>query len=277
MRNSNSQIGLGYRFSIINRFEKEANSLFDRMSVKPTIKRAKICSDLIKDLKGYGIWIKLDALYVLAAHSEQAGLLNWISNSNNATASGSPTFTSDEGFTFNGSSNYLDTNWNPNSHASNYSMDDACVGVYVRNNVAEDATDIGWYDSASANCRTLIRSRNAGDEIRAYIHNVTANDVGTITNSRGLTVINQIDDLTLRVFKNGSKIGNDISNSTPQPNFSSFTYNFFIGASNNSGSDVAHCTKQIGLALIGAALSGKHSDLHTAIEKYMDAIGAGVV
>ncbi|WP_336802535.1 hypothetical protein, partial [Kaistia sp. MMO-174] len=72
---------------------------FARLTNQPTTARKKLYNDLIVSLKTAGVWAKLDALYVLAAADAQAARQNLVANAYNISASGSPVFTADRGYT----------------------------------------------------------------------------------------------------------------------------------------------------------------------------------
>lgn len=56
----------------------EATALFAAMTVQPSAARKTIIATCISSLISSGVWAKLDRLYVLAAHTEQASLLDWV-------------------------------------------------------------------------------------------------------------------------------------------------------------------------------------------------------
>ncbi len=99
-------------------YSPEAAALLSRMTVTPSTARKQLIDALIATLVGAGIWAKLDALYLLAAHDAQAARLNWIADRYNLTAVNSPTFTTDRGYAGTGAAMYLDTGFNPATAAS---------------------------------------------------------------------------------------------------------------------------------------------------------------
>jgi hypothetical protein len=94
-------------------------------------------NQLVLDLKDGGIWSKLDTFGVFATDGDSDfALIDWI-RLTDYTAVNSPTFTTDEGFTSNGTSSYIDINYNPTIDAVNLSLNNASIGFY------EFATTIG--------------------------------------------------------------------------------------------------------------------------------------
>ena len=85
---------------------------------------------LIVDLKAGGVWNKLDTFAVFANDGgSNFGLIDW-KRLALYTAVNSPTFTTNEGFTGNGTSSYIDTNFNPATQAVNYGLNNASRYIY---------------------------------------------------------------------------------------------------------------------------------------------------
>src|SRR5262245_39221350 len=89
--------------------QAETTALLAAMTVQPNAARQTLINDLIYALKQSGAWAKMDFLYVLAAHDNQAARLNWKTAANLATVNGTCTFTVDRGYNGDGSTGYLGT------------------------------------------------------------------------------------------------------------------------------------------------------------------------
>lgn len=83
--------------ALMGRYEPETESLLARMSVQPSGARAGTIDALIVRLKEAGVWTRLDGLYVMAAHTAQASLLNWVAV-DSLTNAGPLPFTADVGY-----------------------------------------------------------------------------------------------------------------------------------------------------------------------------------
>lgn len=80
---------------------------------------------LITDLKAGGVWSKLDTFAMFANDGgSNFGLIDW-KRLALYTAVNSPTFTTNQGFNGNGTSSYIDTNFNPATSGTNYLLNDA--------------------------------------------------------------------------------------------------------------------------------------------------------
>ncbi|QMP84778.1 putative YapH protein [Flavobacterium phage vB_FspP_elemoA_13-1B] len=99
----------------------------------PSASQQIIQNQLVIDLKAGGVWNKLDVLYIFANDGGgDFGTLNWKSPlANQATLINTPTFTTNEGFMGNGTSSYIDTNFNPATQGVNYTLDNASRYAYV--------------------------------------------------------------------------------------------------------------------------------------------------
>jgi hypothetical protein len=114
-------------------FDPLSLAIFAAMDVQPDAARMAIIDTFIRALVAAGVWDLLDVLYVFAAHTEQAALLNWINPGPfDGMAVNAPTFTVDEGFTGNGSTAYIDTGFNPTTAGGNYVMNSACRFARIR-------------------------------------------------------------------------------------------------------------------------------------------------
>lgn len=85
---------------------------------------------LIVDLKAGGVWNKLDTLRVYATDgSSNFALIDW-KRLSLCTAVNSPTFTTNQGFTSNGTSSYLDVNFTPSINSVNASQNNLSIGFW---------------------------------------------------------------------------------------------------------------------------------------------------
>jgi hypothetical protein len=82
---------------------------------------------LLTSMKADGVWAKLDVFYVFAQDGgSDFGTLNWKNpNANQSTLVNAPTFVSNGGFQGNGTSSYIDTNFNPATQGVQYTLNNA--------------------------------------------------------------------------------------------------------------------------------------------------------
>ena len=100
----------------------------------PSATQQTLQNTLVTDLKTAGVWDKLDLFYVFATDGDSDyATLNWkIPASFQATKVNSPTFTTNGGFTGDGSSSYLRTNYIPITDAINVTQTSISAGGYEK-------------------------------------------------------------------------------------------------------------------------------------------------
>lgn len=250
-------------------FSAEALDLFARFSTPPTDARKALINTLIVALKDGGVWSKLDAFYVMAAETEQAGQRNWIKDAHNLSPVNSPTFTTDRGYDFNGTTQYLSTQYNPSTQAVQYALNSASLFIWCTDNVQSDGTSIG----AFASHISIITPRRAGsDTYIAAINAIstTGGTVGTSTDSRGLTHADRSGASLTTVYKNGASATTTTVASSGLP-----TQPIFLGARDTDGSPNLYDTRAQAAAGIGASLGDTAAAaLYTALNTYLVAVGA---
>lgn len=124
------RMGLNQRYLFA---DADAAALVAAMTVQPGRWRKRLIERTVVALKDAGVWSKIDAIWVLAAHHEQAGRLNWKSpGSYTVTVVNTWTFTTDRGFAGDGISGCGDTGFAPNTNAVQFTRDNAHLGVYQR-------------------------------------------------------------------------------------------------------------------------------------------------
>jgi hypothetical protein len=99
----------------------------------PSDEQKLLQNQLLIDLKDAGVWNKLDTFANFATDgSSNFALIDW-KRVSLLTAVNSPTFTTNEGFTGNGTSSYINTNFNPSIGTNNYVLNNASRYIYTLN------------------------------------------------------------------------------------------------------------------------------------------------
>lgn len=165
---------------------------------------------LLLALKAGGIWNKLDVLYIFANDGGSSfATLNWKNpNANLATLPNTPTFITNQGFTGNGTSSYINTNFNPAIGTNNYVLNNASRHIFVRNQ-SITASTLDGVSSGNSNASigvntTLLRINQgatslltsadySGNNVLKSIHRTSATNieifVGTTQTSRTFTSV----------------------------------------------------------------------------------------
>jgi hypothetical protein len=253
-----------YRFAVASGFEPEADTLFAAMTSQPDATRKALINGLIAGLKADGIWSQLDLFYITAAHDAQAALLNWKSPGTfDLIAVNSPGFTVDRGYTGDGASSRLRTQYIPSTHAVNLTQNSASAWVWSRT-AAAASTTIGDIGNTTGN-RISVVARNNVDNQRTWINDTTASDRAVVTGA-GLSGTSRTASGVKKLWKDGSQLGADFAvTSTGLPT----TEQWVLGA--NSGH---FSVKEIAAALWGSSLSGLETSLKNRLQTYMTGVGA---
>ena len=88
-------------------------------------------NQLVLDLKLAGAWSRLDTFSVFATDGNADFARICWKRRITMTAINSPTFTSNVGYSSNGTSSYIDMNFNASTFGGNYTQNDACFGCNV--------------------------------------------------------------------------------------------------------------------------------------------------
>lgn len=131
----------------------------------PSAASQTLQNTLVTDLKSAGIWDKLEVFYIFATDGDSDfATLNWKAPSSfQATKVNSPNFSEDSGFSGDGSTAYLDTNFVIATDVQNYSQNNASTFTYFESDLSQ--TDFGVYgardDIDPIKCRNQLRMRSS--------------------------------------------------------------------------------------------------------------------
>jgi hypothetical protein len=126
----------GFVASSIGQFDADYQAVLNYATTQgytlPSASQRILQNQLMISLKNAGVWSKLDTFAVFATDGNSGfALIDW-KRLSQYTAVNSPTFTSNGGFTGNGTSSYISTNYNT-LNAINYQGANACRFFWVDN------------------------------------------------------------------------------------------------------------------------------------------------
>jgi hypothetical protein len=221
----------------------------------PSAGQQTLQNQLVVDLKDGGIWSKLDTFANFATDGDSDfALIDWI-RLTDYTAVNSPTFTTDEGFQGDATSSYIDTNFNPFINGVNFTLNDASVYLYVKQEATLGAFKvILTYDGGIGMCNeSNIRQRlNNGATNLA-----TAVDLGGV----GMKSINRTSSTNLDFYSNTT-----LSNRTKLSTIVYDRNNILLGTAG------LFSNAQISCHASGASLSSENTDFVNAFDTYINAI-----
>jgi hypothetical protein len=228
---------------------------------------------LIKASKACGHWDATDDMAMLVGENAAQALTS-LKRRVLMTAVASPTFTTDRGYAFNGTTQYIDTGFVPSTMATKMDPSNIRLAVYERANVGVSST-IGIGVTQSGVSTISMNPRNATTTMTS---NLGAGNVNfTIAaDSRGLSVISRAGGGTAQKgWKNGVALTDGVAGAqnTALPSIS-----LYIAARNNTGVADQFRASTVGYADWGAPLSSTAVELawYTALQAFLTAVGANV-
>lgn len=161
--NFKKSLGLGLETRIdLPAFDVSYNAILNRAIflgyTLPSIDQQVKQNTFLVTLKSIGVWDKLDVLYVFAQDgSAEFATLNWKNpNANQAIITSAPTFVVNGGFQGNGTSSYIDTNFNPATQGVQYTLNNASRYFFSHAITATGATRFDGNTNSGIN--TIFRN-----------------------------------------------------------------------------------------------------------------------
>lgn len=230
---------------------------------KPSANQQLIQNQLVLDLKNAGIWNELDVFYNFANDgSQEFATLNWKDPSTNqCTLVNSPTWTSNVGFEGNGSSAYINTNWDALTDGVNYTQNSSSVGAYV------------WNDFSGVPPNFAFGSLNAGSPFTSTFFGDTSFTIG----ENGSRILNNAIGFT-QIVRTGSGSGavniyingTDTAYTGGAVSSTMSVYDFYILAANRSNSPLYFSDAQVGAFFTGGDLTSVQASFDTGLRNYIE-------
>ena len=227
--------------------------------------RRDLVDALILSLKSSGVWSRLDRLWLHAAENSAQGLVD-LKGASGATAVNAPTFTANRGFQGNGTTSYLNTNFNPGTAPSpNYTRNDAGYGYWEVSADSGSSAPIG-------NNNDKNRIVTGGTTPRAFeVNSATATNGVVVTTATGHFHAQRTGATAAALYRNGVSF-----NTSGETSQAVVSCNFHVHSSpsgTGSGTPGALSAAQVGASWIGASLSGYEAAFYSAMRIHMTAIG----
>jgi hypothetical protein len=239
----------------------------------PSAGQQTLQNQLVLDLKAGGIWSKLDTFAVFATDGDSDfALIDW-KRLSDYTGVNSPTFTINQGFTGNGTSSYIDTNFQP-INGTNYAQNSAHFMVYC---YANDSAST-YYGGALDTTPSVIRSLNFGgrdgsNRFSTVAINSTSSDV-TATNSvlddTGFNLITRTNSTTVKAYKDNTLIST-FTNSSSLTSYQ-LARNIFLLARNLNGAANSFATRKLSIIGIGNDVDLLSNNYYTILDNYYNAL-----
>ena len=250
-------------------YSDEATQYFDRLPISIPDDTLAFYAAFIDSMNGRGYWARMDEMWMLA-NKTQANTLIGMKGLADATVAGTVTFTVYQGIVSNGSTGYINTNYNPSTQGVNFTQNSCSFGVYSRTDNEATVTDMGCNDGTIF---TMMRIRKATNSIQSWVNQGVASTTQTNTTSQGLFIVRRNGASTWQNLKNGVNLGGGAQSSTGIPNFK-----MYVCAVNGSDTPTGYTTREYSFAFVGDEFTPAELLLiFTFLETLLDNLDAGVV
>ena len=235
--------------------------------------RMAVLNTFVASEKAAGLWGLTDDYLGFWAENAIQGLTS-LKQRRLAVAVNSPTFTTDRNYVFNGTTNYVDTGFIPNTNAVSMATSSVHGEVYERTNVNSSAASLGV--NSGSNRAIVIFPRNASSV------QVAANGVGAVytlspLTSAGLTQFGRNGATTADVY--GAKNGVNLTQTSPQTALGASlpSHSLYVAAVNAAGVASLARAASVGYTAWGAALtSAQRLARYTNVQAWATSVGANV-
>lgn len=238
-----------------------------------SLARLIVVDQFVFSEKAAGTWALTDDYWGFWAENAAQALTS-LKQRRLATAVNTPTFTADRDYTFDGSTNYIDTGFVPSTHAVAMTGTSQRIGVYERTNVNAARNAIGCSATASRRMTLTPRSGTA-----AFANLNTAGGTNGLAlwtvDSRGFKAVSRAGgSLTVKGYDRGVVLPDAVAGSvgTTLPE-----YSVFIGGVNDTGLLSSARASAVGFAVVGAPLSdAQELAQYNAMQAWATSVGAQV-
>ena len=259
----------GVLASQIASFDADAVAFFNRVTTAGgslTLTEKQAVNTLVVDLKSYGIWSAMKAVYPMVGASAAACSQNLKSSSFTGTFSSGWTFAS-TGATPNGTSAYMNTGLIPNTNIT--SQNSISFGYYNNGNMTSPSTEMGCANAGLGNGTYLIV--NVGGSSYNRVASNSSQAVAS-TFTTGFYQLSRIVSTEFKYYKNSS-----ILNTATITSSGLSTNNFWGAGGVNYGITSEYGGGQCAFSYIGDGLTDTQaSNLYTAVQAFQTTLSRQV-
>ena len=262
--------------------DADAQAFIDAAGITDATQQGAI-NTLVTDLKGYGIWTKMKAIWPFVGGTSSSHKWNLkdprdLDAAFRLVFSGGSTHSS-TGWLPNGNNGYADTKLNASTKLN---FNSAHLSYYSRSNtITADKGEIGVTQNTTTYLPLIalqIKRTQSGvsNRFSSYIYSYVASDAIIVENldSKGFYLLTRTASNLFKAFKNNNQLG-----STVTTNGQSFApnRNFYIGAINYDGTSGTFTDRECAFASIGDGLTDTEAaNLYTAVQAYQTTLNRQV-
>jgi len=257
-------------YGVVQENDGDAQAFINAAAISDATQKQALYS-LVSNLKFYGIWTKMTAIYPFVGGSASSHRWN-LKNINAFTINfiGGITHSS-TGVLPNGTNGYADT-----SIISNISANDVHLSYYSRtNNAVANDFDIGRGGVVGENALALVLRRSGTNLVAFDVgSNAAAKRISsTTTNSRGLTVGSCRSTTDRELYFNGVSIASNTDSFTAVNSI----YPLLLFAYNELGTAKFFGSKECAFCSVGSGLTtGEVANLYAVIQQFQTTLGRNV-
>lgn len=176
-------------------------------------------STFVAAMKAASLWTILDRLWLFAAENSTSALIDLVTRTA-ATATNSPTFTTDRGFTGNGTTSFVLTNYVASTQAVNYGLNSSALFGYFNTDRAAADSRAAYGTDNGTGVQTAMSLRLAAGTQDAYLNNTFAagHANGTVGDTLGLATVSRTTSNLTTTYRRGASVGTTAAPSSAVPN-----------------------------------------------------------
>lgn len=233
----------------------------NQCTTQPTAKWASALNNFINQLIIDGNWTLLDRLWIFATNVQQNARVSIVNPTSTAiTEVSSPTWTMNVGYTGNGSSSYLNTNYNVHT-GINFIAASGIYGVWCQADVSTTGIDMGVFDGTDA---LQLYCRYTDNKFYGLFGGGAGYASATVSSAVGMDVCKGLSG-NESIWQNGVQLAT-VAHTLATPNLVAY-----ILAQNNSGTANNFSIHQLGMAFFGSG-SINQLKLYNAFITFLSAI-----
>lgn len=232
--------------------------------------RQAIISTFIAAEIASGAWGLTDDYWPLWAE-DASGALTSLKQLRLSTLPVAPTFAANQGYTGNGTSQYINTNFIPSMHGVNLTAGNSRLFIYERTNVATNTTGIGTVGGTTMSIRS--RGSTGGIGNIAMQSNAVSFTLSVASSLGSISCSRTSNSSTITPYQRGialTPVAVTPANTLPTSSITILARNNVSGPDQFRGS-------QVGFACVGAPLSATQElAQYSAVQAWATSIGANV-
>lgn len=232
---------------------------------------------LINGLVADGLFSKLDLLYIFATNTTTTANLNLISTSFGLTQTGTVSFTADQGYTGDGSTGFLNSNWVPSTNGVNFTQNSASGGAYTRTSRTATANTslFGTGQDAGFTNDFWLQPLFTSNSARTLLNSATTQGGPFNANVQGNWVVTQNSSSAGVVYHTGSGGPSNLATSSTTTGVAN--QSMLIGATFSNTTVTGFSTDEISAAWFGSTMNATDAgNMQLRINTYMTALGKNV-